>query len=71
MPRKPGRHIRSDGRGWFAGVAAGQRGVRHTEHDRDEIVRRALTRGPSVRGVAGAQTIDRTTVGRRCRKAAR
>jgi hypothetical protein len=71
VPRKPG-HITPDGRGSFADGATCQRGVQDTEHDRDEIVRRALTRGPGVRGVAGAQTIDRTTAGRRrCRKAAR
>jgi hypothetical protein len=70
MPRKPG-HITSDGRRWFAKVAAGQRSVRDTEHDSDEIVRPTLSRGPGVGGVAEARTIDRTTVGRRYRMAGR
>ena len=70
MPRKSG-HITSDGRRWFAKVAAGQRSVRDTEYDRDEIVRRTLSRGPGVGGVAEARTFDRTTVARRDRTAAR
>ena len=42
MPRKPGGHIRSDGRGWFADVAAGQpRGAERSS---------ALVRGPERPG---------------------
>jgi hypothetical protein len=70
MVRPSGRDT-TEGRRWLAKLERAQRAMDAAEARRDQAAREALDHNVGVRAVAGVLRIDKGTVSRRYRQAAR